>query len=581
MIYALPERIGDPDLFVGRESEFDLFDHWINFIPRRLSKSRVILARRKSGKTALIQRIFNRLWNDTERGVIPFYFTIPEIKTWHLNLAEQYYCTFISQYISYFNRNADMVKMPVGLDDIKDCELPKPYDELIERDVKLLLRYRERKNMDLMWHVAYTAPDRFTNIFDQRILVIIDEFQNISQYIYKDEPCRNALDETLAGSFHDVSESKTAPMLVTGSYVGWLITIMDKYLEAGRLKRFFMNPYLTREEGLQAVYNYAEIMNMPVTNETSSMINRLCMSDPFFISCVIQSNFREKDLTTIKGVINTVNYEITDKGSEMSMNWGEYIELTLKKINDRHAKAMLLHLSKNPDTEWTPMQLKGELNIPIEENNIREKLEIMVKADLIEKGASDIRYKGLQDGTLNLILRSRFEEEIKDFNPDLRQDFSKEIKKLKRERNSLQGRLNNLVGKFAEFQLMTEFRSRKRFALPVYFKGVKDNKTLNIIDARMRYKFQRPDGKEMEIDVMASSGCGRVILVEVKKTDKRTGVSAVRDFFEKIAVFKDCFPEKKVIPAFLSVGGFTKTASDLCQEKSIGTAETIRFYESK
>ena len=80
MQHPLPERIGNPDLLVGRAYEFDLFDKWLNRIPQRLAKSRVILARRKSGKTAIVQRIFNMLWNE-ERGIIPFYYNIAEVKT--------------------------------------------------------------------------------------------------------------------------------------------------------------------------------------------------------------------------------------------------------------------------------------------------------------------------------------------------------------------------------------------------------------------------------------------------------------------------------------------------------------------
>ena len=53
MQYPLPESIGNPDLLVGREKEFALLDKWMGRIPKRLSKSRAILARRKSGKTAM------------------------------------------------------------------------------------------------------------------------------------------------------------------------------------------------------------------------------------------------------------------------------------------------------------------------------------------------------------------------------------------------------------------------------------------------------------------------------------------------------------------------------------------------
>jgi hypothetical protein len=46
MQYPLSEKIGEPDLFVGREKEFRLLNKWLSNIPKRLSKSRVILARR-------------------------------------------------------------------------------------------------------------------------------------------------------------------------------------------------------------------------------------------------------------------------------------------------------------------------------------------------------------------------------------------------------------------------------------------------------------------------------------------------------------------------------------------------------
>jgi len=124
----------------------------------------------------------------------------------------------------------------------------------------------------------------------------------------------------------------------------------------------------------------------------------------------------------------------------------------------------------------------------------------------------------------HLILRNRFEKEISTFAPDLRLDFQKQIDELKKDRGHLQGKLNQLTGKFAEYQLLTEFRSKKRFSLSAYFDGVVDERPLNIIDVRERFAacgfpiFQRGDGKRIEIDVHAKSSDGRVVLVEVRKT---------------------------------------------------------------
>jgi hypothetical protein len=137
-----------------------------------------------------------------------------------------------------------------------------------------------------------------------------------------------------------------------------------------------------------------------------------------------------------------------------------------------------------------------------------------------------------------------------------------------------------MTGKFAEFQLFTEFRARKRFALSEYFDGVQDDTELNITEARMRFKFHLPDGKESEIDVTAESDCGRIILAEVKKTADKTGLPAARIFHEKTGQFAQCFPEKKVLPVFLSAGGFTPDAMKFCEEKGIGTADKIAFFQA-
>jgi ABC-type polysaccharide transport system permease subunit len=66
-----------------------------------------------------------------------------------------------------------------------------------------------------------------------------------------------------------------------------------------------------------------------ITNETAIQINELCMADPFFIYCVIHSEYEEKDLTTQEGVVNTVNYEISNDNAEMFLTWGEYLDKNL------------------------------------------------------------------------------------------------------------------------------------------------------------------------------------------------------------------------------------------------------------
>ena len=579
MQYPLSEKIGVPELLVGREKEFENFGKWLKNIPRRLSKSRVILARRKSGKTVFVQRLFNQVWSENGQ-VVPFYLEIREHKLWLPNFATDYFRTFATQYIAFLERDEKLVSQQLTLEQIEEYAKTKAL-ELLKQDVVSLQQDRAIQDYDSMWRTANTAPHRYASFYDQRFLVILDEFQYITRYVYRDEACLSNPDETLAGSFHALSESKLAPMLVTGSYVGWLLNIMGEYLEAGRLTPIDFSPYLTRAAGLEAVYRYAEVYNTPVTNETAPQINELCMADPFFISCVMQSQYEERDLTHATGVVETVNFEILNRKSEMWQTWREYIDSTLQRVNDHNAKSLLLFLNKHDDRYWTPGQLKAELQLDLDLNDIQRKLLTLVESDLLTQGASDIQFRGLQDGTLSLILRNRFEQEINDFLPDFKQEFHAQIAKLRSEKRQLQGMLNHLAGKLAEHLLATEFRSRKRFRLSEYFQGVQDDQPLNLVDVRERVKFQRSDDKEQEIDVLAQSSDNRVVLVEVRKRQEKTTLQDVEDLRDKAAAFAVRQVGQTVLPAFLSLGGFTAEAQQFCAQAGIATAEQINSVWSQ
>jgi hypothetical protein len=81
--YALPELIGNPDLFVGRKEEFDFFlGDWYMTLEGNFAQNQAIVSRRKKVKTAFLQRLFNILWSagaekkEGDLNVIPFYYSI-------------------------------------------------------------------------------------------------------------------------------------------------------------------------------------------------------------------------------------------------------------------------------------------------------------------------------------------------------------------------------------------------------------------------------------------------------------------------------------------------------------------------
>lgn len=231
------------------------------------------------------------------------------------------------------------------------------------------------------------------------------------------------------------------------------------------------------------------------------------------------------------------------------------------------------------DRYWTPLQLKDALNLDLDEFEIQDRLITLAESNMIASGSSDIDSRGLQDGTLNLILRNRFEKEIEGFEPDLKSEFARQLEDLQTKNCSLRGKLNNLSGKMAEYLLVSELRKQKRIRLPDYFTDMTDDNELTLIDVRERFLFQRPDGKTAELDVLAQATDGRVLLVEVKKQQIKMGINEVEDFQHKADAYAESNPDKAVLKAFLSLGGFTDEEKLFCQEQEISMAETLTFLD--
>ncbi|ETR70367.1 MAG: hypothetical protein OMM_08866 [Candidatus Magnetoglobus multicellularis str. Araruama] len=83
----LTEKIGNPDLFSGRQKELSHFLQWVDRINQELSKSTAILSRRKTGKTALLQRIYNLVF-EKNQGVVPFFLKLKKEKNGQWIFAE-------------------------------------------------------------------------------------------------------------------------------------------------------------------------------------------------------------------------------------------------------------------------------------------------------------------------------------------------------------------------------------------------------------------------------------------------------------------------------------------------------------
>src|SRR6056297_77405 len=295
--YALPEIIGNTDLFVGRKKEFDFFlGDWYVYLEKNFTQNQAIISRRKKGKTAFLQRLFNIIWSacldDQEREVtvIPFYFSVKDSRQSLGTFSAHFFTEFIKCYTSYIKKDPSIFDKSIPFEKLgKYIE-----DDHIRENYEALLQYNKEQRFNPMWDIVSTMPASVARTQKIKIVQIIDEFQNINEYIYDQHG--EKLDR-MSGTYMQVAEFREAPMIVSGSEVHWLLRIVSSL--TGRFQVYSLEN-LPEEEAKEAIERYAIFRNTKINEEAKENIWRLTEGDPLYIKALFLSRFRTQTDYTIK-----------------------------------------------------------------------------------------------------------------------------------------------------------------------------------------------------------------------------------------------------------------------------------------
>ena len=534
IIYALPEEIGNTELFVGRKKEFDYYlGDWYYYLVNNMAQSQAIVARRKKGKTAFLQRLFNILWSCSESKVIPFYYAIQEEQITRASFAKEFFATFASHYLSFLTRNEEWVRTPFDYVEMK--EYITQYPDLYKKS-KSIDAYEKTGNWDLMWKVASRIPFDIAVSTGVKVVQIIDEFQNINAYILDERG--NTID-TMSGAYLILAEKREAPLIISGSEVHGLLEIVRR-LTARFKERTLGN--LPEEEAKEAIRRYAKASRTKINEQAEEKIWNLTQGDPLYIRALMQSEHNDtKDYTNEDNIIATYTQEITQ--GEIYGTWTEYIAKIFVEVNKRNAKRILLYLFQAGE-ERTRAQIIKDLKLDITDSELETKLHKLIKADLISRGETYFDYKIGKDKTYELVFRHLFQKEIDYFVPDIKKELRQEM-----------GRTSYEKGKFREYLV------RERIKKPFNLKDLAENG----IDLTIKPKtiLERETVKvglrDREIDLIVK---GNVELwIDVKDTKGKYGKREADRWIE----IKQAIGEKspKTLFATYSQNRYTAAAKEL------------------
>jgi hypothetical protein len=581
MEYVLEERIGNPDLFTGRKKELAYFLKWINDIKERKSQSTAMLARRKMGKSALMERLFNITFFKNH-GVIPFYYEIKENDVWIVDFCKDFFLTFIYQYIAFKSRKAEYLtpEEKNNFDKVKVAAVNEGLDYLtgiigsVEYAVNL-------EHVDNLWETVRTAPHTIAARQKEFILQMIDEFQFLNAVVYRDKKLEVPA-KTLAGGYLSTAESKIAPMLVSGSWVGWLMNQLKMMLPARFKYKSLKN--MPEDEAVEMVFKYSRFFDVPVTEETAYLIAHLSEGSPFYISSIMRSEYEDKDLTTVNGLTPTLEFETLDDHGTIKSTWMEYVKTAFRKVNDRNAKRIVLHLCKHKGQQVTRKDLLEKLNLDMPDEELEEKLDALVKADIIQQGQSNFDYQGVQDNVFDKVFRGVYQKEIEGFEEgEIKKEYRTAFEELKKQYYSLLGKFNCQKGYFAEYLILDQlkYRARKKNEL---LKSITRYlpKDFDFCDYSRVWRYDHsPEyarGFSVDIFARAENPGDYSIIGEVKSRElKKFSKDEVFEFERKFEEVKKIEDIKRAQGFIFSRCGFTGEAEDYCKEKGIACSEDERW----
>jgi hypothetical protein len=584
MDYALKERIGKPELFTGRKEELTYFLKWINDIKDEKSMSTAIMGRRKMGKTAILERLFNITFYKNDR-VIPFYYEIKEVNMWVVDFCQDFFLTFIYQYIAFKTRKTEYL-LPEGESDFeKAVDIAKKEGlDYLTGFIESAAHAAAHEKLDILWNIARETPRKIAARQKEFIVQMIDEFQFMNAMIYRDKDMRIPAD-TLAGGYLSTAESKIAPLMVSGSWVGWLMDELNKMLPARFRYKYLEN--MPEKEATELLFKYSRFFDVPVTEETAFSLVRISEGNPFYISSVIRSDYPDKDLTSIDGLTGILEFETLDDQGLIKSSWIEYMAKAFPKINDRNAKNIVLHLSKHRDREWTRDELREALSLEMPDRDLEKKLKALVKTDIINKGRSYYCYRGVNDTIFDKVFRGVYDEEIRKFGGKvIRKEYSEELKKEKKRYKRLLGKYNYQKGYHAEFLILNRllFHARQENELlKSVTRYLPDDFYFCNYSRVWKYHSSPEYAKVFSVDIFARSvkAGDYSIIGEVKNREvKKFSLDEIKEFELKFAEIKKRENLERVVGFIFSRSGFTKEAEEYCKEKGIACSEDEKWLET-
>ncbi|MEM7531100.1 MAG: ATP-binding protein [Chloroflexota bacterium] len=580
----LPEPASD--WFVNREDELNHFWQWTTSIPHAIPRrSYAITGARRIGKTAIINRLFNRLFLAQTR-VMPVYITFaPYLGREKPIDAFEFAHDFFSGYLQSFL--AFRHDMPELLHERRELRylvsiVERVGDEILLNAVEAYFLGREgaiehpTSALRPFANSQITVPAGIARARQIPTVVFIDEFQVLTRVLHNES--KEILPMTNA--FQQAAESRWAPLVVSGSSTSMMVEQALGGMVSGRFRRQSLRP-LSEKHTIKLVEQLGDYNGIPVNRTFSTAIWEITKGYPYPIEALLNSGHplidKLPDEDALKKIAtDEIALELGELWTHYDTEYGKVLQL----IDNDVTHQVLTWLTKQPEPkEDGDLILADQLAVELDadERSVLKALDMLYKADIITRYGPG--YYAIADPMLRRYVTYTHSVQIQKLSirvatQNLREDYNEKI-----------GYANERVGHLAEIiicDVMKSFDDRQIEGQP-YF-NIPD-----IIELHHFIKLQRragiiEDGKPIEIDVIGeyNASDGESVgawMVQVRYKGKKTTRPDVVTYLEEVEKVRADRGYDEVIHWYFSKSGFTEPAKLLLQEEGVYHNDLHQFND--
>ncbi|MGB0386549.1 MAG: ATP-binding protein [Ardenticatenaceae bacterium] len=558
-IDPLEDLVGD--LFVDRDFELNFIWEWGSQVPPPSRNSIALIGRRRTGKTSILTKGFNRLFYEQTK-VVPVFISFSRYLHRQkpisgYEFASEYFRGYLGSYLAFTYRHPALLGGgEPRLSSLQQFASAKQ-DEYA---LGLIDAYQETLSSPLLhdlmqWIINFPKHQaRFRNM---PTAIMIDEFQVLTN-VYNPQ---NERYYDLTDSFQRASETKWAPLLVSGSSISLLVGQALGGLLSGRFKYWYLKP-LTREYVYDLVFRLANKYHIKVDDALTEAIWQLTGGYPYSVECLMTSWCPARQAyPSLDALEEVVSFELTNPAGYLSQHYREEFGKYTKLLNDgQTTRKVMLWATKYPDERIQAEHVAKQLGLEV--TKVRESLEKLRWADVVEK-VGLISYQVPNDPMMRRYIEYEHYTEIENLAP------AEAIKDWKKEYNTLRGRMNNLIGEVAEIYVEAVMRA---FSGPsvdgkIYFNDDRSI-TLPVFNTLERRGGIVSQGIPVEIDILGEWD-QKAWVVQVKNTRDKVSPSQVAHFLAQISTLKAAKAYTSVTGWMVSKHGFTKDATTALQKAGL------------